>query len=88
MSGITSQPIASITCGANAPAVRCSSDVTFSLRFSLVALVRSGDVAGGERILVELDRAGGLVLELGIEQRSASAESISSGPSSGRLAPS
>ena len=41
-SGITSQPIASITCGANAPAVPLpQATTTFSLRFSFGRLVRS-----------------------------------------------
>ena len=41
-SGITSQPIASITCGANAPAVPLpQATTTFSLRLSFGRLVRS-----------------------------------------------
>ena len=41
-SGMTSQPIASITCGANAPAVPLpQATTTFSLRFSRLRSVRS-----------------------------------------------
>ena len=66
-SGTTSQPIACITCGANAPGgAVAAGDHDLQLALQLGAFGQVGDVAR-RKILVELIGAAGLVLEVGIE---------------------